>query len=816
MSGARRAPPATRAIRLLYTRSIRTNLLIAFGALLFLGALNVLIYQWGARQRQGAFAELGRAIERQRLLEDANGRLGDLKRLVDLTGGALGGFETLEAPRPEEREAFSASVDSANALIARAVELAAGSDADSLNAILFSSEILGKHWTDFYANLGSDPGPATLALIQGDQIAGPLLGERLPRAAERETRRVEESSVRFRTTDATTSRVAWVSFLISALLGGLLALVTSRELLAGVDTLKRGAARVGGGDLDYRIPALRRDELADVARSFNAMAQGLQQRNAEVEDARRAAEEARRAAEEANEAKSRFLANMSHELRTPLNAIIGYSEMLREEAEELEVGAFAADLDKIRGAGKHLLGLISDILDLSKIEAGKMELFPETFDLGWLIKEVGHTVQPLVSRNGNALVLDAPDLGQVHADQTKVRQVLFNLLSNASKFTENGTIRLEARRTSSPDGSEWILLRVIDSGIGMSPEQRNRLFLPFTQADASTTRRYGGTGLGLTITRRFCELMGGAIEAESTEGVGTTFSVTLPADMRQAGDVALPPFGDGAGAPGDREPAAADVPGGREPEPPAGAPTVLIIDDQPAARDVLCRMLRREGLRVRVAGGGQEGVDMARAERPDVITLDLMMPGMDGWQTLTVLKSDPDLADVPVIVLTLLDERKKAYALGASDYVAKPVERERLAAVVRAHLASVGAGTVLVIEDDPDTRELLVRALRKEGWSVEQADDGRTGLERIDEDAPALIVLDLLMPDVDGFQFLEELRGRGDGAAEIPVVVVTAKDLTREDIERLRGRVEAVVRKGARPAEDVVREVRRALEDAPT
>jgi signal transduction histidine kinase/DNA-binding response OmpR family regulator len=828
MNGARRAPPATRAIRLIYTRSIRTNLLIAFGALLFLGALNVLVYQWGAGQRQAAFSELGRAIERQRLLEDANGRLNDLKRLVDLTGGALGGFETLDAPRPEEQQAFATSVDSATSLIATAVELADGEGRDSLNAVLFSTEILGKHWKDFYAHLGEDPGAATLAQIEGDLIAGPLLTQRLPRVVDREDRLVGRASEQFRMTDATTSNVAWMSFLISALLGGLLALVTSRELLAGVTNLKEGAARIGGGDLDYRIPAPRRDELADVARSFNVMAEGLQERNAEVEEARRvaegarsSAEEARAAAEEANEAKSRFLANMSHELRTPLNAIIGYSEMLIEEADELEVPAFSADLDKIRGAGKHLLGLISDILDLAKIEAGKMELFPETFDVDWLVKEVGHTVQPLVTKNGNRLVLEADDLGQVHADQTKLRQILFNLLSNASKFTENGAIRLEAERVPTAGESDRVHFRVIDSGIGMSAEQLARLFLPFTQADASTTRRYGGTGLGLTITKSFCELMGGGIEVQSTEGVGTTFSVWIPADARLGAEErtvdATPALSDARAAASARPRAStpADASSEREPDPPEGSPTVLIIDDQPAARDVLRRMLRREGFRVRVAGGGQEGIDLAREERPDVITLDLMMPGMDGWQTLTVLKSDPELADIPVIVLTLLDERKKAYALGAADYVAKPVERERLAAVVRAQVASVGAGKVLVVEDDVDTRELLVRSLQKEGWKVTQADDARHGMECVEEDAPALIVLDLLLPEVDGFQFLDELRAREDGTAEIPVVVVTAKDLTHDDLAKLRGRVEAVVRKDGHPSEDVVREVRRALEGAP-
>jgi signal transduction histidine kinase len=242
-------------------------------------------------------------------------------------------------------------------------------------------------------------------------------------------------------------------------------------------------------------------------------------------------EDAMEEATAANVAKSQFLANMSHELRTPMNAIIGYTEMLMEEAEDLEQDDFTPDLEKIHAAGKHLLSLINDVLDLSKIEAGKMELFCETFDVRSLIDEVASMVTSLIQKNGNTLESRCPDdLGSVHADLTKVRQSLFNLLSNAAKFTKNGTITLAARREFR-DGGDWVEFSVADTGIGVAQDKLDKLFEEFTQADASTTREYGGTGLGLAITRRFCEMMGGAITVESELNVGTTFTIRLPAHV---------------------------------------------------------------------------------------------------------------------------------------------------------------------------------------------------------------------------------------------------------------------------------------------
>jgi signal transduction histidine kinase/DNA-binding response OmpR family regulator len=539
-------------------------------------------------------------------------------------------------------------------------------------------------------------------------------------------------------------------------------------------------------DFSLRAPKESNDELGVLIDGFNEMLVQIQSRDAELRVAKEAAEQA-------NRTKSAFLANMSHELRTPLNAIIGYSEMLEEEAADLGQDSFVPDLRKIHGAGKHLLALINDILDLSKIESGKMELYLESFDLAGLIRDVESTIQPLVEKNANVLEVSyPPELGQMHADVTRVRQVLFNLLSNASKFTERGTIGLSVEAETAL-GMELLVFKVRDTGIGLTPEQLGRLFQAFTQADASTSRKYGGTGLGLVISRRFCQMMGGDVTVTSEVGQGSVFTVRLPRVVGDSKPVLAPEIA----AP--REVVALDSNLARA--------KVLVIDDDQTARDLMSRGLAKEGFQVFMAASGEEGIRMAKEMRPDVITLDVLMPGMDGWAVLRSIKSDAEVADIPVIMVTMVDDKDMGHALGAADFLSKPIDRERLVSMLGRYRCKHPPCPILVVEDDPATREMIRRTLEGDGWTVCEAENGRVGLERLAESRPELILLDLMMPEMDGFEFVSAMR-QHEAWKSIPVVVVTALDLTPEDRSRLNGQVKKIFQKGAVSREELAREIR--------
>jgi signal transduction histidine kinase/CheY-like chemotaxis protein/ligand-binding sensor domain-containing protein len=493
--------------------------------------------------------------------------------------------------------------------------------------------------------------------------------------------------------------------------------------------------------------------------------------------------ESQKAAEAANAAKSTFLANMSHELRTPLNAIIGYSEMLMEDAED-ENEDFIPDLDKINNSGKHLLGLINDILDLSKVESGKMELYIEEFDLSKIMSEIESTIKPLVQKNNNALTIEIDsNLKTMTADITKIRQIMLNLLSNSSKFTNDGSITIHVSNSVSMDNAVDFI--IADTGIGMSAEQVDKVFKPFTQADEKTTRKFGGTGLGLTITKMFAEMMDGKIKLTSQEGKGTSFTVTIPKvvfDKKKQSTEIITDAVDNNDY------------------------TILVIDDDDNAQDMMKKFLEKQDLSILQAKTGEDGLKLAAEHMPDVITLDVMMPEMDGWEVLAALQGNERTKNIPVIMLTMADEPDIGYSLGATDYLTKPVNWTELSTILNNHQIQSDSQSILIVEDDEITREMLRKSLEKNDFKVRSAVNGKEALEKVSETKPGLIILDLMMPEMDGFEFAERLRENKEWL-DIPVVVITAKDLTKEDHSRLKGNVEAIMQKGSYSKNDLLSEV---------
>jgi signal transduction histidine kinase/DNA-binding response OmpR family regulator len=753
--------------------TIRRRLTFSYLGILSLLGCNLLVYLWTDNKREAAFEDLRRAISRQILISSIQQQLGDYQKQVTLLS-QITGEGGLSTPSREETDQFNSHLDSIGQEIQQVAALTDPNDKASIESFHRVFDELSASWQTFYQNLGKERA-ITEVVMRADPLTRTVTQEMLPHLRETERNRQAAATAHFHEVNTLVGRITIAVFVLSGMLAGVLAIVVSRRLQRGLRVLKIGADTLGAGKLEHRIPVQSKDELGDLAKAFNQMGEGLRSAQAELRQRQRDLEVLTDEAQSANRAKSQFLANMSHELRTPMNAIIGYSEMLTDEAEDLGLQQFIPDLKKIRTAGKQLLALINDILDLSKIEAGKVELHYEEFGIRDMINDVANISEPLAGKNSNTLLMNIED-GRMYSDLTRIRQMLFNLLSNACKFTQSGTVELTVSGEAT-GGGDFMNFQVKDSGIGMSSEQVGKVFEAFAQADSSTTRKYGGTGLGLAITKKFCEMMDGTITVQSEIGKGTIFTVRLPKRAREVADLP-PPVASVAPLPSARE----------------SIGHVLVIDDDPVIQDLMKSFLTREGYTVTVADSGPTGLLRAREMKPDVITLDIAMPGMDGWSVLSAFKNDPDLRETPIVILTMADNKTLGYALGATEYLMKPIDRERLAAVLRKY-SRLSHDPILVVDDDPSTRDLLRSVLTKDGWSVQTAENGRIALERVRSVRPGLVLLDLMMPEMDGFTFLEEFR-QLPSAAEVPVVVLTAKDLTGEDRQRLNGHVQKIMAKG--------------------
>jgi two-component system, NtrC family, sensor kinase len=589
---------------------------------------------------------------------------------------------------------------------------------------------------------------------------------------------------------AALERLAWV--LLAALVFAVLAGVfLARRMVGPIQTIRAGAARIGGGNLSQRIEIKTGDELESLADQFNDMAGRLQEsyadlerkvddRTRELSAALAQLEEKSRQLELASQHKSQFLANMSHELRTPLNAIIGLTEMMFTNAARFGTEKAEEPLRRVNRAGTHLLGLINQVLDLSKIEAGKLELSAEPVNLAPLLEEVAGTARQLAEQNGIRLIVEAQDnLGSQIVDPMRLRQILLNLLSNACKFTKLGEVTLRVRRVV--DGHNWMEFVVADTGIGMTAEQQARLFEEFSQADTSTARRFGGTGLGLAITRRLARMMGGDVTVQSEPGKGSVFTVRLPAG---------------------------EVPGVRESETRPSTDCILVIDDDATARELISDQLKQDGYSVVTACGGLEGIKRAKELRPIAITLDVVMPDLDGWSVLAALRQDAELSEIPVFMVTALDEHRRGVALGAAGYLTKPIERERLSRLVSRFRSPRSPTRVLVVEDDEVQRERVRSWLEGQEWIVREAANGREALACLKERRPDVMLLDLMMPELDGFAVVAAVQ-REQTWRDIPIIVITARELDARDRERLNSGVQSVlVKEMFRPAE-LVQRIRR-------
>jgi signal transduction histidine kinase/CheY-like chemotaxis protein len=508
-----------------------------------------------------------------------------------------------------------------------------------------------------------------------------------------------------------------------------------------------------------------------------------------VEELTRLTEElgaANRRIQEADRLKSQFLANMSHELRTPMNSIIGFSEILLERLEPQVTPKHHGFLRHIHDSGQHLLGIINDVLDLSKIEAGKMEIYPEFFTIAPVVDSVCTMMRGMTGAHPRFVVDVPPELPQIETDLAKFRQVLFNLLSNAVKFSPaESLITIRARFEGTQDDG-WIVMAVEDTGIGIAPEHHTEIFEEFRQVDGTARREFSGTGLGLALVKNFVELQGGRVSLASLPGAGSTFTFMLPVRSRAAVVT-------------------------RSPELTVRPDRVLVVEDDAHAYELISSALGAAGYDAVRARHGEEALKLARESQPIAVTLDLVLPGVDGWEVLKKLKSEAATRNIPVVIISMVDNRDLGVALGADDYFVKPVDRdrliERLREITDKHTPG-GKPRLLLIDDDLTVHALLDEELSALGFELDSVYCGEDGIRVAAEHAPDVIILDLMMPGMSGFEVAESLKDN-PATANIPILVLTSKEITREERTLLQTNVSSFVQKGKSARDQLVRELRR-------
>ncbi|MFA6954793.1 MAG: response regulator [Thermoanaerobaculia bacterium] len=571
-------------------------------------------------------------------------------------------------------------------------------------------------------------------------------------------------------------------FLVAA--ASVAALRFERVISDPILTLARATREISERhDYSLRVTKASDDELGDLSEGFNDMLAQIEKRQRERDEADQRTRE-----------KSQFLANMSHELRTPLNAIIGFSDILRSRLAGRLSEKEQRFVDNIHSSGEHLLGLVNDILDLSKIEAGRMEMNPERFSIDAAIDGVTSLMRGVSTRRSIALdVVIEPGLPLLVADAVKIKQVLYNLLSNAVKFSPEGSmVSIRARflpDSLSPLREASIAVSIIDHGIGIDPANHGIVFREFQQVDAGASRQFEGTGLGLALVRKFVEMHQGRIELDSELGKGSTFTIILPVAFH--------------GAAAERTPAPFRI------DPADPRPRVLVIEDEESAFSALASALGSTEFAAIWARSGEEGLELARLRPPAAILLDIVLPGVGGWDVLRALKSDPQTRDIPVAIVSMVDNRELGLALGVDAYFTKPVDRGAIVDTLRRLVdGSGGRHDILLIDDDPSFHDLIDAQLEPAGFSVRHARNGAEGLRMIAESAPALVILDLMMEEMDGFEVALRIRLE-PRSATIPIMIVTSADVDASVRSRLRGRIEAIVEKQKLTTEQLAATVRR-------